>query len=129
MDARTVIFVAQLAAAIFGLATAMASIEGMVSDVTGIAGWLVSTIALMRLLAARRPRPGDEADRQKPYSIAARMLLASVAVMCISIVVIVVVVLGPQVPRPLDPVAKTVFSILVLISAVATAACIFMTRG
>ena len=126
--ARTLLFAAQLAAAIIGLATAIASINGMVPDLAGVVGWMVSTIALMRLLAVRRPRPGDDADRPRPYAIALRMLLAMVAVFCISIVVVVAVVLGPQVPKPLDDVAKIVFSVLVLVAAFATAACFVLTR-
>ena len=125
---HTLLFVAQLAAAIIGLATAIASINGMVPDLAGILGWMVSTIALMRLLAVRRPRPGDEAQRPTPYAAGLRMLLAMVAVFCISVVVVVAVVLGPQVPKPLDGAAKIVFSVLALVAAFATAACFLMTR-
>ncbi|HEX4146938.1 MAG TPA: hypothetical protein VHY91_25800 [Pirellulales bacterium] len=132
MDAGTVthtlMFVAQLAAAIVGLATAIASINGMVPDLAGVIGWMVSTVALMRLLAVRRPRPGDDARRPTPHAAGLRMLLAMVAVLCISIVVVVAVVLGPQVPKPLDGAAKIVFSVLVLVAAFATAACFAVTR-
>jgi hypothetical protein len=132
MDARsvthTLLFAAQLAAAVLGLAAAIASVSGMVSDLTGLIGWLVSTIALMRLLTVRRPRAGGEGDRPQPYSIAVRMLLASIAVFCISIVLVLVVVLRSQVPMRLNVAALNLFSILVLVSTLAVAACFVVTR-
>jgi hypothetical protein len=125
---RTLLLAAQLAAAILGLAAAIASVSGMVSDVTGMIGWLVSMIALMRLLSARRPGPGDGADRPPPFPLAARMLLAGIAVLCISSMLVFVVVLRSQVPLRLNVAALSLLSVLGLVSALAVAACIVVTR-
>ena len=126
-NARFLLFIVQLAGALLGMTTGIAAACGVVPDGVGFIGWIVSTISLMRLLTVRRNWTSDDADPRRPYSIGTRMLSASIAVFCISILAIWI---GANIVNPaaLSNGEKIAITIFIVLGGFATAASILMTR-
>jgi len=102
-----------------GLALAIATVTRQVGG-WGVVGWVISTVSAVHLLTARRTNSNDFRVRRPDPVL--RAFVASVAVFCFTIFVIVAYISIVVRPGPFGQVDAIVFSVLAAVGTAAAAA-------